>query len=111
MKTIGAVTTSRADYSSLLPVLRAIDADPKLQLQLFVGGMHLAPEFGLTVKEIEADGFEITDRIDMRVASDTPQDIAKSMGRGVIAVTDALDRFRPEIILHMFSEREKSLTQ
>ena len=99
MRTIGAVTTSRADYSSLLPVLRAIDANPELQLQLFVGGMHLAPEFGLTVKEIEADGFEITDRIDMRVASDTPQDIAKSMGHGVIAVTDALDRFRPDIIL------------
>ena len=99
MRTIGAVTTSRADYSSLLPVLRAIDADSELQLQLFVGGMHLAPEFGLTVNEIEADGFQITDKFDLETNSDTPQDIAKSMGRGVITITDVLVKFRPDIIL------------
>ncbi len=99
MRTVGAVTTSRADYSSLLPVLRAIDADSELQLQLFVGGMHLAPEFGLTVNEIEANGFNITDRIGLPVASDTPQDIATSMGHGLIAVAQALEKFRPEIVL------------
>ena len=98
-QTIGAVTTSRADYSSLAPILRLIHEDPDVRLLLFVGGTHLAPEFGLTVRNIEADGFEITDRIEMLVASDTPQAIAKSFGLGVIGFADSLTRFRPDIVL------------
>ena len=99
MRTIGAVTTSRADYSSLLPVLQAIDADPELHLLLFVSGMHLSPEFGLTVNQIEADGFAIADRIDMHIGLDTTQEVVKSMGRGVIGFSDSLTKFRPDIML------------
>ena len=99
MRKIGAVTTSRSDYSSLMPVMRIIDADPDLRLLLFVGGNHLSPKFGLTVKEIEADGFAITDRIDTQNDSDTPQDISKAMGRGVTSFTDSLVEHRPDIIV------------
>ena len=99
MRTIGAVTTSRADYSSLLPVLQAIDADPKLQLMVFASGTHLSPLFGLTVDQIEADGFSITDRIDIEIGPDTPQEIGRSMGRGVIGFSESFAKFRPDIIL------------
>lgn len=99
MRTIGAVTTSRADYSSLLPVLQAIDTDPKLQLMVFVSGTHLSSEFGQTVDQIEADGFSITDRIDMDIGPDTPQEIGRSMGLGVIGFSESFTKFRPDIIL------------
>jgi len=99
MRRIGAVTTSRADYSSLLPILRLISDDPDLELLLFVGGMHLAPEFGYTVKEIEADGFPIADRIEMMLASDTRESVAKSMGVGVIGFANSLSRYRPDILI------------
>lgn len=99
MRKIGIVTTSRADYSSVLPMMQLISDDRDIELLLFVSGMHLAPEFGLSVREIESDGFAITDRIEMLVASDTPQAVAKSIGLGVIGFADSLVRSRPDILL------------
>ena len=99
MRTIGVVTTSRADYGIFLPIMRRIQADPELELYLMVTGMHLSPEFGLTATNIEADGFTIGDRVEMLLSSDTPDGIAKSMGLGTIGFAQAYSRFRPDILL------------
>ena len=79
MRTIGVVTVARSDYGIYRPLLHRIAADPDLHLQLLVSGMHLAPQYGLTVNQIEADGFEIAARVEMLLASDTPTAIVKSM--------------------------------
>jgi UDP-N-acetylglucosamine 2-epimerase (non-hydrolysing)/GDP/UDP-N,N'-diacetylbacillosamine 2-epimerase (hydrolysing) len=99
VRTIGVVSTSRADYSYYLPLLRAITEDPELRLHLLVSGMHLVPEFGLTVKAIEADGFPIAARIETLVASDTPEAIGKSMGLAVIGFAQAFAAFRPDVLV------------
>ena len=99
MRSIGVVTTSRADYSAYRPILRACAADPELSLKLFVSGAHLSPEFGSTVQQIEADGFEITERIEMLLSSDTPEAIAKSIGLGLIGFGQAFSRYRPDILV------------
>ena len=99
MRSIGVVTTSRADYSSLLPILREINDASDLRLQLFVSGIHLSHEYGLTVTEIESDGFQITDRIDMDVSSEAPESIVRSMGLGLIGFGNSLARNRPDILL------------
>ncbi len=99
MRTIGVVTVSRSDYGIYLPLLRAIENDPDLQLYLIVSGMHLSPEFGLTVKAIEDDGFEINERVEMLLSSDTPGGIAKSMGLGTIGFAQVYTRFRPDILV------------
>lgn len=99
LRTIGVVTTSRADYGYYRPLLHRIREDPELELQLFVTGMHLAPEFGLTVRDIEADGFPIAERVEMLLASDTPEAIAKSMGLGTIGFAQAFARTRPDILV------------
>ena len=98
MRTIAAVTGARSDYGLLVPVLRGISADPTLQLKLFVTGMHLSPDFGLTVRDVERD-FEITERVEMLVASDTPEAISKSVGLGVIGFAQTYARHRPDILL------------
>ncbi len=99
MRRIGVVTTSRADYGSLRPLLRALQSDPEIEPLLFVAGMHLSPAFGLTVREIEADGFQITDRVDLLLASDAAVAIAKSIGVGTIGFADSLTSHRPDILL------------
>jgi len=99
MRTISVVTVARSDYGIYLPLLRRIQADPDLWLYLIVAGMHLSPEFGLTVKAIEADGFEIGERVEMLLSSDTPVGIAKSMGLGTIGFAQAYARFRPDILV------------
>ncbi len=99
MRTIGVVTVGRSDYGIYLPLLRAIQADPDLQLFLIVSGMHLSPEFGLTVRAIEKDGFEIGQQVEMLLSSDTPEGIVKSMGLGMIGFAQAYARFLPDILV------------
>ena len=99
MRTIGVVTVARSDYGIYLPVLRRIQDDPDLGLQLIVAGMHLSPAFGLTVRDIEVDGFAIAERVEMLLSSDTPEGIAKSMGLGTIGFAQAYVHSRPDILL------------
>src|SRR5277367_1707604 len=99
MRSIGVVSTSRADYSAYRPILRAFAADPEISLKLYVSGAHLSPEFGLTVRSIEGDGFEIAERIEMLLSSDTPEGIAKSTGLGLIGFGQAFSRYRPDILV------------
>ena len=99
MRTIGVVTTSRADYSHYLPLLKAVSQDPELRLELIVSGMHLVPEFGLTVREIEADGFPIAAKVETLLGSDTPEAIAKSMGLAVIGFAQLFVANRPDILV------------
>jgi UDP-N-acetylglucosamine 2-epimerase (non-hydrolysing)/GDP/UDP-N,N'-diacetylbacillosamine 2-epimerase (hydrolysing) len=93
------VTGSRAEYGLIAPVIAALKTDAAFEVQLIASGMHLAPEFGLTYKQIEADGHRIDARVEMLLASDSPAGTAKSLGLGVIGFADALDRLRPELLL------------
>ena len=96
---IAVVTGSRAEYGLLYWVLHDLRAAPGIELQLIATGMHLSPEFGLTVKEIERDGFLIARRVEMLLSSDTPGGVAKSIGLGVIGMSDALEQLRPDVVL------------
>lgn len=96
---IAVVTGSRAEYGLLYWLMRAIDADPGLELQLVVTGMHLAPEFGMTVDEIRRDGFAIADSVETQLSSDSRAGMAKSLGLGVVSMTDALRRLAPDIVV------------
>lgn len=99
MRTIGVVTTARADYGIYRPVLRRIQHDADLRLSLLVCGMHLSRDFGFTVDEIVADGFPIDERIDMLEPSDAPEGIARSIGRGVMGFAEVFTRRRPDLLL------------
>jgi UDP-N-acetylglucosamine 2-epimerase (non-hydrolysing)/GDP/UDP-N,N'-diacetylbacillosamine 2-epimerase (hydrolysing) len=96
---ICVVTGTRAEYGLLYWLLKEIAADPALQLQLIATGMHLSPEFGLTYRQIEADGFAIDAKVEMLLSSDTPVGVAKSMGLGLIGFADALNALRPDILV------------
>jgi GDP/UDP-N,N'-diacetylbacillosamine 2-epimerase (hydrolysing) len=96
---ICVVTGSRADYGLLNWLMKEIQADARLQLQVMATGMHLSPEFGLTFKDIEADGFRIDEKVEMLLSSDTPIGIAKSIGLGTISMADSLARLQPDIVV------------
>ncbi|NTV49360.1 MAG: UDP-N-acetylglucosamine 2-epimerase (hydrolyzing) [Geobacteraceae bacterium] len=99
MRKICVVTGTRAEYGLLYWLMKEIQEDTDLQLQLIVTGMHLSPEFGLTYRTIEEDGFIIDAKVEMLLSSDTPVGIAKSIGLGVIGFADALDRLKPDVIV------------
>jgi len=99
VRKIAVVTVGRSDYGIYLPLLRKIQDDPDLQLELIVAGMHLSPEFGLTINSIETDDFEIAERVEMLLSSDSPEGIAKSIGLGVIGFSQAYARSRPDLLV------------
>jgi GDP/UDP-N,N'-diacetylbacillosamine 2-epimerase (hydrolysing) len=96
---ICVVTGTRAEYGLLRWVMESIRETPSLELQLVVTGMHLSPEFGLTYREIEADGFRIDQRVEMLMSSDTSTGLAKSMGVGLIGFADVLRDLQPDLLL------------
>lgn len=96
---ICVITGTRAEYGLLYWVMKEIQQDAELQLQVIATGMHLSPEFGLTYRVIETDGFSIDSKVEMLLSSDTPVGIAKSIGLGVIGFADALERLKPDLLL------------
>jgi len=99
MRDIGVVTVARSDFGCYLPVLREIEKHPNLRTRLLVSGTHLSPEFGLTIRDIEDEGFCADERIEMSLSSDSPQGIAKSTGLGVASFAQVFERVRPDILL------------
>ena len=93
------ITGTRAEYGLLRWVMQAIKDDNELTLQIIATGMHLSPEFGLTYKAIEQDGFQIDRKVEMLTSSDTSVGIAKSMGLGLIGFADALHDLQPDLIV------------
>ena len=98
-RTIAVVSGSRADYGIVQPILRQIDDDPDLALQLIVTGMHLSHEFGHTVDTIEQDGFRIDHRLETLLSSDTPNGTAKSVGLGVLSFSELWASDAPDMLL------------
>lgn len=99
MKKICIVTGTRAEYGLLKPLIKRINEDSDLELQLIATGMHLSPEFGLTYKEIIEDGFKITEKVEMLLSSDTSVGISKSVGLAMISFSEVFYRLKPDMLV------------
>lgn len=99
MRKICIVTGTRAEYGLLYWLMKEIQSDPELRLQILVTGMHLSHEFGLTWEQIEADGFTIDRKVEMLLSSDTPVGITKSIGVGMMGLADAYSELKPDLIV------------
>lgn len=99
MNKIAIVTGTRADYGLLYWLIKGVHEDPDLELQLYVTGMHLSPEFGLTWKQIVNDGFPISKKIEILLSSDTSVGITKSNALALISFSEAFDELKPDIVV------------
>ncbi len=99
MRKIAVFTGTRAEYGLLYWVIKLLHDSKNVELQLYVGGMHMSPEFGFTVSQIENDGFPIVERMEFLLSSDSAVGISKSMGLALINSAEALERQKPDIIV------------
>ena len=99
MRKVCVITGSRAEYGLLSNLMKQIQNSPKLKLQIIATNMHLSPEFGLTYREIEKDGFVIDKFVEMLLSSDTPASTSKSVGLGVIGFADAYKDLSPDMLV------------
>lgn len=99
MKKICIISGTRAEFGLLSPLMHAIKEEGNYSLQVIVSGMHLSPEFGLTYREIEKEGFAIDEKVETLLSSDTDTGIIKSTGLGMIGFADAINRLKPDLIV------------
>lgn len=96
---ICVVTSTRAEYGLLFWLLKELEDDREVELQLLVTGTHLSERFGMTVHQIEADGFAVTARVPMQVEDDTPLGVTRSLAEVTIGIGEALAQLRPDLLV------------
>ena len=99
MRTIGVVTTSRADYGIYKPILKAFELEKDLNLYLMVSGTHLSESFGMTVNQIKEDGFKIDECIEILISGEGPETIVKSMSLALAGFSRSFTRYAPDILV------------
>ena len=99
MRKICVITGTRAEYGIMSNLMRLIRDGEETKLQIIATNMHLSPEFGMTYKEIEADGFHLDKKVEMLLSSDTAVGTLKSMGLATIGIADALNELRPDLVV------------
>ena len=92
------VTGSRAEYGLLYWLIKKVQSDKDLSLQLIATGMHLSHEFGSTYREIEKD-FKIDKKIDIDLSLDNSVGISKSMSIAQASIAKAYNELKPDIVV------------
>jgi GDP/UDP-N,N'-diacetylbacillosamine 2-epimerase (hydrolysing) len=98
-KTICILTATRAEYGLLKLLISKLISIEEFDVKIVVSGAHLSPEFGLTYKEIENDGFIIDEKIEILLSSDSPSSISKSMGLAMISFADYFKKINPDLLM------------
>lgn len=89
MKKIGVITTTRAEYGLLSPVIRELRSfeNDAFRVELIVSGTHLSQEYGMTIEEIQASGTRIDQRVEIPVNSGTELDISNNQAETLVKFT------------------------
>ncbi|MFM9279949.1 UDP-N-acetylglucosamine 2-epimerase [Paenibacillus jiagnxiensis] len=93
------ITGTRADYGIYQPVMEAIRADEQLELLILATGMHLSPQYGYTIQQIEQDGFTVDYRVDSLFQGATHGNMARSIAMGILGMTQAFEQAKPDVVL------------
>lgn len=107
-KKILVVLVDRANYGRMKPVMRAIQEDPELHLEVACSGTMVLSRFGSVVDIVESDGFPITSRIYMEIEGSNPTSMSKSIGLGIVEYSSEFDRIKPDIVL-LIGDRYEAL--
>lgn len=99
MKRIVVLTATRAEYGLLKPIIQKLLEDPYFDTRIAVTGMHLSPEFGMTVKEIESDHIPVDKKAEILLSADTPAALSKSMGLALISFSEYFEECRPDALV------------
>lgn len=94
MKNIAIFTTSRADFGIFTSLIRKIHQNKELNYCLFAGGSHLAPEYGMTIKEIKEYDFKLTGSFDYLLNGDSSESISYSMGIAISKLTNIFTQYQ-----------------
>jgi GDP/UDP-N,N'-diacetylbacillosamine 2-epimerase (hydrolysing) len=98
MKNLAVVTTTRAEYGLLQPVIQRLrryenqDGGKSFKLTLIVTGTHLSEKHGSTINEIRDAGVRIDEIIEIGLECGTPVDIARNQADVLVKFTELFVR-------------------
>ncbi|MCH5238606.1 MAG: UDP-N-acetylglucosamine 2-epimerase (hydrolyzing) [Muribaculaceae bacterium] len=92
-------TGTRADYGILAPIMREVEKHNGVNLQIIAANMHLSEEFGMTVNEIEADGFKVAFKIRSLVPGGNAKSTVLSIAKLEEGLADAYENLRPDLLV------------
>ena len=95
---IQIVTGSRGEWGYIRPIIKLIEKDPTLAYELIATNMHLLPEFGYSIQEIEKEA-KVTEAVYMALSGSNNTCMAKSLAIFMSSYTDTLERTKPCIVL------------
>lgn len=93
------ITSTRADYGILKPLMDKFKESEHARLQIIVTGSHLSSEHGMTIKEIIRDNFEVNEQVEILTDDDKPIGISRSAGLAVSGVAEALKSLDPNLVV------------
>lgn len=109
MKKICVLTGTRAEYGILKRIIKGIDKSKKLELKLFVTGMHLSRKFGYTFNEIKKDGYKVSYKANINPRSFKEESsMAQSIGKAITKTTKLFSKDKPDLVL-MLGDRSEAL--
>lgn len=110
MRKVCVVVGSRANYSSIKSVMRAVQAHPDLELQLIVGASAVLDRFGSVVDVIQSDGFTPNARVNIIIEGETPATMAKSTGLALLELPTLFEMLRPDVVVSVGDRFETMAT-
>ena len=99
MKKIIIITSTRAEYGLLSPIIKKLKKCAEIKTYVAVTGAHLSSEFGMTIKEVDDDGVKVDKKIEILLSSDSPVGISKAMGLAMISFAEYFDEIQPDAIM------------
>ena len=97
-KRICVLTGNRAEYGLLKWIMFEINRSPDFELKVIVTGAHLSQEYGNSYSDVAKD-FEIDERVEIDLESDTNSAVSRTIGQAVIGITEALERISPDAVI------------
>ncbi|ACI21188.1 UDP-N-acetylglucosamine 2-epimerase [Thermodesulfovibrio yellowstonii] len=93
------ITGSRGEWGYIRPILRLCNKRKDVNFSLCVTNMHLLPDFGLSIKEIERDGFHVDYKIYMSLDGYNHYTMVKSLGVFLSSLADVVASTKPDWII------------
>ena len=93
------VSSSRADYNHLYPLLTKLRKAKGIRLQIIVTGMHLLKKYGYTYNEIIRDGFKIDRKIPNHQKSTKDKEIVNAISRPLVPIANTFDKLKPDMVI------------
>lgn len=101
MKRIAILTTTRAEYGLLYPLIKKLENEKEFCVDVLVSGTHLLKKYGETIKYIENDGINIAYRVPIYNEDfiSTEKETIEAVARGLKEISAIFEKEHYEAIL------------